>query len=286
MTDGRNGGIPLLTGTNEWIYRYQGDERVGLIEITAEKTRTIPEQQAHNTQRNWTFDPDDVWLYGDPMGTATYPKGKPKSYADALVGSQWQVMRIVTRKEFYRTLYKWQELLHQRNGDIDLLHEVLKYDIEAKRNGISNVQEYIASRIDRTRQAVSLYQQMIDMNAIQDELATNYLHNDENSAFIIDGSQSTWQPSKRTVERKISTIPRDCAAGYDGCKGNTQNGKLALCYPCHVKVVNEGQGMPEWLLSEMTRIRRDHYHQAVNACYEDYYGTMSLDEAETYLDAA
>lgn len=230
---------------------------------------------------------DSVWTWGDPMGTATYPKGKPRSYADALVGSQWLNMRIVTRKEFYRTLYLWQDMLHRRNGDIDLLHKVLELDIEAKRLGITNVQEYIAEGIDRTRQAVSLYQQMIDMDAIQQELATNYLHNDEKLPSIYDGSEATnWQPSEKEIRKKRVSIPRMCAAGYDGCKGDTRHGKIAICYSCHVKVVNEGRGMPEWLLEEMRRIERDHRKETINACYEDHYGTISIDEADSYLDAA
>lgn len=229
---------------------------------------------------------NNVWVWGDPMGASTYPKGKARSYADDMLGSQWLVMRTVTRKEFYRTLQLWRDLLHQRNGDIDLLHKVLEYDLEAKRLNVRNVQAYIADRVDRSQPAIHKYLQMIDIAALESELSNNYLYNDGKSHIVYDSAVSTWKPSKAEIRLKMAHIPRDCAAGYDGCKGNTQNGKFAICYPCHVKVSNDGKGFPEWLLSETRRIENDHRKYAVNACYEDHYGTISIDEADSYLDAA
>lgn len=110
-------------------------------------------------------------------------------------------------------------------------------------------------------------------------------HSSEKSHSINRGL--LYEPTKKEIRHKMAQLPRPCAAGYQGCRGNTQHGKVALCYPCHVKVKSNADDalMPEWLISEIKRIESEHRKAAIEACYHDHYGTVSLDELENYLNA-
>ena len=111
---------------------------------------------------------------------------------------------------------------------------------------------------------------------------------DENVACI-DESIITWTPAREIIDKKRLALPRICAGGWDRCTGETQTGLLPLCKPCHETALMEYGStfhFPQWLNAEIRRIRVEHYNRAKDACYKDYYGTMSIEETETYLDAA
>ena len=128
---------------------------------------------------------------------------------------------------------------------------------------------------------------LISFARIEEEIRA-YEYLGETSYGISEGQMQNWYPSKKEIEHKAASIPRMCAVGHKGCKGETRNGKVAICYNCHVKLKTESPFslLPDWIVSEEKRIRREHYKEAVNACFEDYYGTVSIDEYEYYSDAA
>ena len=153
------------------------------------------------------------------------------------------------------------------------------------RSGVKDIQSYIAHRLNTSQPRVSRLLTLASITKTGEEL-TDYEYEPVKTSFISDTSLTNWYPSQKQIKKKMASIPRICAAGYEGCKGTTNSGKLAICYPCHVKIIADGKGMPQWAIEEESRIRRDHYKVAVDACFEDYYGTISIDEAESYLDAA
>lgn len=220
---------------------------------------------------------DNVWQWGNPF--------LRKSDARFLGGASYTVLRQIVAVEFLRTFTLWQNDIIRAETDESELIRVMFLERDAIRNDEKQVQAWIARQLNTSQARVSRLLLLASFLLMGAEL-TNYEYVATNT-YSIDESQLTkWYPSQKEIEKKMASIPRICAAGYDGCKGHTNTGKLAICYPCHVKIVADGKGMPRWAIEEETRIRRDHYHQAVNACFEDYYGTISLDEAEAYLDAA
>lgn len=109
---------------------------------------------------------------------------------------------------------------------------------------------------------------------------------DENFHSMDEGILITYNPTEQEIKRKMASIPRICAGSFDGCLGETRNGKVALCFPCHVRLKVEYPLIPEWYISEAQRIESEHRKLAINACHKDHYGTVSIEEYESYMDAA
>jgi len=202
--------------------------------------------------------------------------------------AHYGLLRRVVDKEFGRTLTLWYQDCIQLKTDKDELLKVLALEHEAKRLNIQDIQEYIAVRIERSQPTVSRLLELISLAYTHNELTiSEYLG--DNVAFIGDGEEISWKPSRKEIERKKKSIPRICAGSFDGCKGESGNGALPLCKPCHQKALSQyGSSFmfPDWLQSEINRIRREHYELVKDACYKDYYGTASIEETEHYLDAA
>lgn len=88
---------------------------------------------------------------------------------------------------------------------------------------------------------------------------------------------SRWSPTREQINKKRASIPRQCAGGFSGCMETTYNNRVPLCKSCHEHVAGKPSGIPMWILQEADRIERDHYRQAVDACYEEYYRTVAID---------
>lgn len=226
---------------------------------------------------------DNVWFWGNPL------LKPPKSYASHLIDATYGVLRVVTSQNFARCLSHWRrDAMQVETNDYELLLVKLLEE-QAINDGVANVQQYIADRLNPQCSArrVSRLLRLISIANMDDELAT-YGNIVETSYSMDDGGTASWYPSKQEIERKAASIPRICAGGMDGCLGETRNGKLALCYPCHVKLktVSPFALLGEWYIQEENRLRREHYKQAVDACFKDHYGTISIDEYESYMEAA
>lgn len=220
---------------------------------------------------------DDVWFWGNPLTR--------KSYMYNLHGATYMLLREMTSQEFARTFPIWLRAQVKVDTNKDELLKVVEYSQEADKYKIQRKQEYIAHRLGCSQQRVS---QLLLIVRI-DEAVKNYWYEPDTSYSVSEDKIEQWYPSKKQIEHKMASLPRICALGLSQrCTGYTNDSKLSICYACHTKVKTEDSQMllSEWVIEEENRIRREHYQKAVDACFADHYGTISIEEADSYLDAA
>lgn len=92
----------------------------------------------------------------------------------------------------------------------------------------------------------------------------------------------SWTPSERMVKKLMKSRPRICAH----CGGQTYDGSVPLCFSCHSELGTlREEAWPEltrsWLPQEIRRIEKEHRQWAIDACYKNYYGSVSFDELDT-----
>lgn len=92
----------------------------------------------------------------------------------------------------------------------------------------------------------------------------------------------SWTPSEPMVQKMMKSKPRICAH----CGGETYDGAVPLCFPCHSELGSlREETWPEltrtWLPQEIARIRKEHRQWAIDACYKNYYGSISFDELDS-----
>lgn len=92
----------------------------------------------------------------------------------------------------------------------------------------------------------------------------------------------SWTPSEPMVKKMMKSKPRTCAH----CGSHTYDGSVPLCFSCHSKLGTLRQEAwpertQEWLPQEIRRIEREHRQWAIDACYQNYYGSISFDELDT-----
>lgn len=225
---------------------------------------------------------DNCWMWGDP-----FAEGGAQSDARYFYGNTYALLREVVKNEWVRTYSLWRKDTLDSRTNVDELLEVVYYLKEATDGQYKNVHEYIATRLGTSRQRVARLLKFVSIEIYLEETSL-FGHIRQNMASISEAPDIMWKPSEKEIQRKKLSVARICAAGFDGCLGDSKSGKVPLCLPCHTKASQEYGLMlkyPEWLLAEIERIRNEHYKAACDACYEDYHGTMSIDELETYLDA-
>lgn len=226
---------------------------------------------------NW----DDCNKWGTPLHQ------NPHSDSRYFYGNTYALMRQVIQKEWLRTYTLWRRDLIDVKSNPDELLEVAYYLKEAIDGNYKNQHEYIAARLGCDRFRVMRLLRLISIDMFQEELGSSALLG-QNVHSISEGAETTWRPSRADVRKKMAGIKRICAGGYDGCAGDSTTGKVSLCLSCHRKASEEYGLMtnyPHWLLEEIKRIENEHRKASVDACYEDYHGTVSIDELESYLDA-
>lgn len=224
---------------------------------------------------------DGCWVWGNPL--VEYPHSDARYF----YGDTYALLREVVKNEWLRTYTLWRRDLIATITDKNELLEVMYYLNEAIQDNYKNVQEYIGVRIGCDRFRVARLLRLISIDIFQEEIA-NYAHIAQNVHSISEGTIPSWKPSRSDIRRKMAGIKRICAGGFEGCTGDSRNGKVALCLSCHKQASRDYTLMtyyPHWLLEEIKRIENEHYKLSVDACHEDYHGTMSIDELETYLDA-
>jgi hypothetical protein len=263
-------GVELFEQVAEWVYTYDEEgRRVGLIN----KTEGLTECKKHLTP---PF--SSPWFWGNAI--------LKESYADHLLGDNYGVLRRITSIQFAKTIATWlAQTISANTNNKELIH-VMELEQYAKLHNIKPVRPFIASRIGCSDRRVHDLLRLSSLSYLDEELS-NFAIFVETSYSISEGQLHDWYPSKKEIEHKAASIPRICSVGYDRCSGTTQNGKLAICYNCHkkLKMNNMLNLLPDWIVSEESRIRREHYNEAVNACFEDHYGTASVDTQSFYLDA-
>ena len=227
---------------------------------------------------------DNVWFWGNPIIKP------PKSYASALIGDTYGNLRLVTSSNFGRLLPLWaRALLEVQSDEVELLKAKL-YEQEARSYGVPRIQEYIADKLGTSQQRVSRLLLLISI-ANMDEQLTDFGYDYVTSPSISESGIDSWYPSRKKIKAMMATMQKPCAATlsncYDLCFPQKRfSSKLPICPACHRELANDNSITPFWVLAEVTRIETQHRKEAIELCFKERYGTISIDEADSYLDAA
>jgi hypothetical protein len=277
--------------TDKWIYQYGGSQRIGLRRVSDEgvkpKQLDLPDSKIIEFQKQlelplvW----EDVRTWGNPQ------LKPPQSDARYFHGDTYRLFKAIIGTEFTRTYALWkQKLLEAKTDETELLI-VASLELEAMKLNIKNVQGYIAVRIECSERRIARLLELISIDRMQDEVI-NFADLHQSTYSIGEGSVSNWYPSKKEIEAKMAKIPRPCAAVLDNhcfdmlTHPKRFSGKLPICPSCHEKLADRSGVIEFWLLSEINTIRTTLRNEAIEACFEDHYGVMSVDELENYLDAS